>query len=436
MGEAIRFVVAHEVGHTLGLPHNMKASSTYPFDKIRDKEWLRKMGHTPTIMDYSRFNYVAQPEDGIPPADLIPRVGPYDKFAIVWGYKPVPGANSPEAELPTLQAWLKPQETTPWLRFSTARSRGSDPGELTEAVGDADAVKATALGTKNLQRVVDLLLTAVPKQGEPYDELGNVYASVVGQWVREVNHVAALVGGYDSQQKHGGQPGVLFTPVPRQRQKEAVQFLNAQVFTTPRWLVRPEIDARLEPAATLNRLVAAQRSVLGGLLSQGRIARLSEQEALGGGNAYAPTEFLADLRSGIFAELASPTLRVDGFRRNLQRAYLELVNDRLNSRPAPQQAPPADSREPRSVGTNTNDDMRGLLRAELRTLAGQLRSTGADAATRAHVEDMRDRIATILDPKLPPPAAPATPTFGRGSGLDGECWPDLAILPDTYSENR
>ena len=143
MGRLVEYVAAHEVGHTLGFQHNMKASSMYPAAKLRDREWLKTMGHTPTLMDYSRFNYVAQPEDGIDAEDLIPGIGPYDTWATAWGYKPIPGARSAADEKATLDTWARQQDDTPHLRFSTAGSRGADPGELTEAVGDEDAVAST-----------------------------------------------------------------------------------------------------------------------------------------------------------------------------------------------------------------------------------------------------------------------------------------------------
>jgi hypothetical protein len=437
MGELIRFVVAHEVGHTLGLPHNMKASSTYPFEKIRDKEWLAKMGHTPTIMDYARFNYVAQPEDKLPAELLIPRIGPYDHFAVMWGYKPVEGATTPAQEKKTLNEWLKPQETTPWLRFSTSNSMGADPGELTEAVGDSDAVLATTLGTKNIKRVMSLLLNAVAKDGDDYSDLNHLYGSVVGQWSRELNHVAALVGGFDSQQKHGGQPGVLFTPVAKERQKAAVKFLNANLFATPTWLVPVEIERRLAPMGALNRVLNTQRGVLSNLMSAARMARLMEQEALDGVKSYRATEFLADLREGVFTELTQPVTVIDPWRRNLQRAYLEVVNDRLNGRAAPAIAMGA--RSITVIPLNNNDDARGLLRAELRSIAAQIAAKNgavADRATRAHLDDLKDRIAQILDPKIAPAAAPASSGMGRPTIEEWmiplewlTCWPDLSEIP-------
>ena len=154
----------------------MKASSTYTIAQIRDPKFVAENGHTPTLMDYSRFNYVAQPEDKIAPIDLIPKIGPYDKWATMWGYKPIPGAKTPQAEKPTLDAWAREQDTKPYLRFSTEGNNGTDPGDETEAVGDGDATTATALGIKNLSRVSEVLMKATNyKQGEPWDELEEVY---------------------------------------------------------------------------------------------------------------------------------------------------------------------------------------------------------------------------------------------------------------------
>ena len=430
MGELLAYVVTHEVGHTLGFQHNMKASSMYPVENVRDPEWVKTMSHTPTLMDYSRFNYVAQPEDGIPVEDLIPKIGPYDIWATRWGYQPIPGANSPDDEKATLDEWARQQDDTPWYRFSTPGSQNADPGQLTEAVGDADAVQATALGVKNLERVAAMLLDAARAPGDPYDDLDELYGRLVGQWATEMNHVAVVVGGFNSQQKHFGQDGVRFTMIPRETQAAAVSFLNDHAFRTPMFLVDPEILRRIEPVGVLERIRTSQTRVLRTLLSGSRIRRLAEQEAIDGPAAYAPTDFLADLRGGLWRELDEANVRTDAYRRNVQRAYLDLVDDQLAG--------------DASADGDTRPFLRGELRALDRTIATALPRAN-DRATRLHLEDARDRIAQTL---APPGSASGAPAGGRASlapysvdlagvlpdpwgvnrARDGEsCWPDLAV---------
>jgi hypothetical protein len=425
MGRLVEYVVAHEVGHTLGFQHNMKASATYGVDKVRDPQWLKTMGHTPTLMDYSRFNYVAQPEDHIAPEDLIPRIGPYDKWATMWGYKPIPGANTPDEEKKTLDAWAREQDAKPWLRFSTADARGSDPGENTEAVGDADAIVATGFGIKNLQRVSDMLLTATSKPGEPYDDLEELYGRMLGQWATELNHVAAIVGGFNSQQKHAGQEGVRFVIVPREHQAAAVRFLNDNAFATPTWALKADILRRIEPSGAVARVNLAQERVLNSLLSNARFDRLVEQEAIDGVAAYRPADFLADVRHGIWRELDHPQVKIDVYRRRLQNSYLDLLSQKLNGRPA------------------VTDDYRSLIRQELRDLNAALGVAAAraqDRETRAHLADARDEIAKALDPRFAPPAQPTVtigfPGFSDDAVVDvnalenfdpSACWPDYAV---------
>jgi hypothetical protein len=429
MGTLIEYVVAHEVGHTLGFQHNMKASATYPAEKIRDREWLKSMGHTPTLMDYSRFNYVVQPEDKVDPALLIPGIGPYDKWATMWGYKPIPGAHTPDEEKKTLDEWARAQDKTPWLRFSTSGSRGSDPGENTEAVGDADAVKSTAMGIKNLERVSNMLLSATTRPGEPYDDLEEIYGRMLGQWATELNHVTAIVGGFYSQEKYAGQDGVVFTPVPKQKQAEAVRFLNDNAFATPAWAIKPDVLRRIQPSGTLDLIRASQLRVLNSLMNGARFNRLVEQEAMDGAAAYKPAEFLEDVRRGIWKELDAPAVRIDAFRRNLQRAYVDLLAEKLNGRGA------------------VTDEQRPFIRGELRSLNQMIAralARATDRPTRLHLEDAKDQIAKALDPKFAPPA-PTTPTanpFGRGvdefsewlESLDPSdpntplvCWPDYSV---------
>jgi hypothetical protein len=401
MGKLIAYVVAHEVGHTLGFQHNMKASSTYTIAEIRDKNFVKENGHTPTLMDYSRFNYVAQPEDGIDPADLIPKIGQYDKWATMWGYKPIPAARTPEDEKKTLDEWAREQDTKPYLRFSTAGT-ASDPGNNTEAVGDIDAVTATTLGLKNLQRVSNMLLTATTTQvGEPYDELTDIYNGMISQWTLEMNHVTQLVGGFLSQQKHIGQQGVRFTPVPKDRQAQAVKFLLDNAFQTPTLMLNPEVLRRIQDAGAVARVRAAQNSVMNSLLSSTRLTRLVEQATIDGAAAYTPIQFLGDVRRGLFAELATPARPISTYRRNVQRVYLDTMDNRLNA-------------------TEPDDEIRALLKGELRALDTQVRAAipaATDAATRRHLEDVRDQIAVILDPKAQRTRGAAPAAGGRGGGV-------------------
>jgi hypothetical protein len=398
----------------------MKASSTYSADKVRNAEWLKTMGHIPTLMDYSRFNYVAQPEDKIDPADLVPKIGPYDTWATMWGYKPIPGAKTPEDEKKTLDEWARQQDDKPYLRFSTTGSAGSDPGELTEAVGDEDAVASTTLGLKNLERVSAMLIPATSKPGEPYDDLDELYGRLLGQWSVEMNHVAAIVGGFNSQQKHVGQHGVRFTPVARERQARAVRFLNENAFRVPAWLTKPDVLRRIEAVGVLDRIKAGQQRVLASLLSTPRLQRLVEQEAIDGPTAYRPATFLADVRQGVFSELYQPgPVAVDAYRRNLQRAYIETLSDRVNGRQA------------------AADDARAFFRGELKTLDGEIaraQSRTTDRETRWHLDDIRTQIARALDPSVQVPAAPGA--TARPTTLDDlfdvtigpeSCWPDYSI---------
>ncbi len=405
MGRLMRYVLSHEIGHTLGFQHNMKSSSTYTIEQIRDPAWVKVNGHTPSIMDYSRFNYVAQPEDHIAVDDLVPKIGPYDKWATHWGYAPIPGATTSDMEKTTLDKWAREQDEKPYLRFSTEGQNGTDPGDETEAVGDIDAVTATRLGIKNLSRVSEMLIGATSTHvGDPWDDLEEVYGRMVGQWTTEMNHVVHVVGGLNSQQKHIGQEGVRFTTVARVKQQEAVQFLVANAFKTPQFMIRPEILRRIQATGIVDRVRTSQASILGGLLQPSRLDRMVEQVALDGAVAYPPVMFLGDLRKGIWVELDTPATPIDIYRRNLQRSYLSTIDNRLNE-----------------GATEPSDEVRSLLKGELRALDKQLQAAlpaVTDEVTKRHLQDSRDEITRILDPRAmrTRPNAAAGGAGGRGGG--------------------
>ncbi|HEX5576761.1 MAG TPA: zinc-dependent metalloprotease, partial [Gemmatimonadaceae bacterium] len=401
MGRLLQFVVAHEVGHTLGFPHNLKASSTYPADSVRSASWVRRMGHTPTLMDYARFDYVAQPEDRIALEDLVPRVSPYDVFATKWGYAPIPGARTPEDERPTLNAWAEMQDTVPWFRYTTSGSRDIDPGEASEAVGDADAVKSTRLGLRNIQRTVPMLTVAALRRGEDNAELIELYERLLDQWATEMEHVVGLVGGSESREKYGGQLGPRFVPISRSRQREAIQFLSENAFRTPRYLLDANILRRIEPDGALRRVGSAQSRVLYTLMETDRLNRLSEYEVLATdrGEVYQLGEMLGDLRRALWSELQGSRVAIDPFRRKLQRNWLSQIDANINPIPAMVLTPPT-TRTSRGR-SNVSTDVRALMRGELAELDSRLAAAiprAADRTTRLHLIDMRAEIRRVLEP--------------------------------------
>lgn len=407
MGRLVQYVVAHEVGHTLGLQHNMKASSLYPLDSIRSAAFLERMGHTPSIMDYARFNYVAQPEDGIPPEYLIPRVGPYDVFAIRWGYAPVP-APTPDAERLTLDAWARVQDSVPHLRFSSAGSDDADAGELREAVGDADPVRATELGLRNIRRIAAGLFATALSSERGNAELDELHDRLLEQWRTELGHVVALIGGVDAQEKAGDQPGSRFTPVSRARQKSALSFVLANGFSVPRLFLNRRVLRRLEPEGAVRRLGLSQASLLAELLANDRLLRLTEFEALSvpRDSVYPLSEMLSDLRRGLWSELREPRVSIDVFRRNIQRSFLTQANAKINggvTQTLIMIIPGGEPMRRESTGSAApNLDARALLRSELMKLDSEIASAlvrSSDASTRAHLLDSRAQIDRILNPR-------------------------------------
>ena len=321
MGELIRFVSSHEFGHTIGLPHNMGSSSAYPVDSLRSATFTKKYGTAPSIMDYARFNYVAQPGDegvALMPSDWdTPNVGVYDIYAVKWGYKPILDVTQ-EEEKSILQSWITEKADDLKYRFGSA---GIDPSSQTEDLGD-NAVKASEYGIANLKRIMPNLIKWTTEDGETYDELEYMYNQVLGQFRRYMGHVANNIGGVYQYYKTADQDGAVYTHVSKEHQKACVNFLNNHLFNTPYWMIEKDILNKIEFAGMTNRIRTVQSSYLNNILDFGKMARMIENEALNGNNAYTLENFMNDVKNGIWSELRNGN-KIDVYRRNLQRTYIQ-----------------------------------------------------------------------------------------------------------------
>jgi hypothetical protein len=384
MGELIRFVSAHEVGHTIGLRHNFIASNAVPVEKLRDRKWLEKNGHTPSIMDYARFNYVAQPEDRIPDSGIMPRIGDYDDWAIEWGYRRFYQFPSPEKEKEHLNKWVISKLKDPRLWFGT-ESNQFDPRLQSEQIGNNPMLAGT-YGIKNLERIVNDLEKWTAKPNESYDGLSTMYDQVTAQFGRYLGHVSKYIGGQMETPKTIEQTGAVYEVVAKEDQRAALNFLKQNIFETPEWLLNNDIYEKTgtSPVEVVEKL---QNSVLNRILSDNVLQMMYQSQAVDK-NAYQLTDYMSELKTAVF------TGESDLYRRNLQRNYVESMLTLLNSKPAANTL-----RFGRSVTVSENSDVKSIVRGTLNELKNELKAKSeADATTKYHYEDLVFRLEKALNP--------------------------------------
>ena len=388
MGRLIRFVSAHEVGHTIGLPHNMGSSSAYPVDSLRSATFTKKYGTAPSIMDYARFNYIAQPEDkGVA---LMPDIGVYDKHSVRWGYRPIPDAKTAKDEKKTLDKWIRDNENSLMHRFGSA---GIDPSSQTEDLGD-DAVKASEYGILNLKRIIPNLNKWTSEDGKDYSDLQTMYGQVLSQFNRYMGHVSSNIGGVYQYYKTYDQEGPVYTHVKKSHQKKCMNFLNDQLFETPTWMIDNNILNKIEFAGITNRIRSTQSRTLNSILDFGKMARLIENEAINGKAAYTLIDMMSELKKGIWKELYN-NKEIDVYRRNLQLAYLDRISYIMNEE---QGSIPTWARGRVTSVKVSQSDIRTIAVGQLLELKKDIKKykNKSDKMTEMHLDMAMNKINKIL----------------------------------------
>ncbi len=403
MGELIRFVSSHEVGHTLGLRHNMGASFATPVEKLRDRDWLHKNGHTSSIMDYARFNYVAQPEDSIPPADLMPRIGDYDKWAIQWGYSKLPTNPDLLDEREVLSELVVDSiSSNPRLWFG-GEGRDFDPRSQSEDLGD-NAMVASTYGIMNLQRIVPHLTSwTKARNSDDYSGLDQMYESLIQQYENYLFHVTKNIGGIYVTPKTRGESGEVYCPVPKSTQKDALAFLNNHIMKEPKWLVNNEILNRISSPQSKESITKTMESIMLNLLGGSRLSRMTFiAERYEGEDVYSPQEYIDDISQLVWGDM-NVFYTTTAYRRKLQKAY---VADMITLyKPKEAEGLVEGILAKLSEGYTSNTDVRSLALDNLTRLRQKIKATLpviTHRMTKAHLlyieKEIEDVIGDVKDP--------------------------------------